>query len=265
RHRQAVSRMTIRSELQHAFTADQFELHYQPIFQLGPGDPKPVGVEALIRWNLPQRGLVEPDDFLDIAEESRLIEAIDKWALFRLCTQLSEWDEFPELFATLNMSASEFSDEYLPEIVRAALAEHPGLDPSRLRLELTERRCMDDPPAAIARMQELLEMGIEIWIDDFGTGQSSLTYLKQLPAVAIKIDRSFLEGIESDESERVYLAGIVESVRARGKRIIVEGVTNDEQLRIVTDLGCDYAQGFHFARPMGAGLFADYLRDQRKD
>ncbi len=264
RHRQAVSRMTIRSELQHAFTADQLELHYQPILKLGPDGPKTVGVEALIRWNHPQRGLVEPDEFMDIVEESRLIEAIDKWALFRLCAQLSSWDEFPELFGTLNVSASEFSDEYLPEIVRTALAEHPGLDPSRLRIELTERRCMDDPPTAIARMQELLEMGIEIWIDDFGTGQSSLTYLKQLPAAALKIDKSFLDGIDSHESERVYLAGIVESVRARGKQIIVEGVTNAEQLRIVTDLGCDYAQGFHFARPMGAGMFADYLRGEQE-
>lgn len=264
RHRQAVSRMTIRSELQHAFTADQLELHYQPILKLGPDGPKTVGVEALIRWNHPQRGLVEPDEFMDIAEESRLIEAIDKWALFHLCAQLSAWDEFPELFGTLNVSASEFSDEYLPEIVRTALAEHPGLDPSRLRIELTERRCMDDPPTAIARMQELLEMGIEIWIDDFGTGQSSLTYLKQLPAAALKIDKSFLDGIDSHDSERVYLAGIVESVRARGKQIIVEGVTNAEQLRIVTDLGCDYAQGFHFARPMGAGTFADYLRGERE-
>ena len=107
-------------------------------------------------------------------------------------------------------------------------------------------------------------MGIEIWIDDFGTGQSSLTYLKQLPAAALKIDKSFLDGIDSHESERVYLAGIVESVRARGKQIIVEGVTNAEQLRIVTDLGCDYAQGFHFARPMGAGMFADYLRGEQE-
>ncbi|MEE8442088.1 MAG: EAL domain-containing protein [Spirochaetia bacterium] len=264
RHRLAVSRMTVRSELQHAFAADQFELHYQPILKLGSDGPKPVGVEALIRWNHPQRGIVEPDDFLDIAEESRLIAAIDKWALFRLCSQLSEWDEFPQLFGTLNVSASEFSDEYLPEVVRTALAEHPGLDPVRLRLELTERRCMDDPPTAIARMQELLEMGIEIWIDDFGTGQSSLTYLKQLPAAALKIDKIFLEGIETVERERAYLAGIVESVRARGKQIVVEGVTNDEQLRIVTDLGCDYAQGFHFARPMAAGSLADYLRKHRK-
>jgi len=264
RHRQAVSRMTIRSELQRAFAADQLELHYQPILSLGPGGPKMVGAEALIRWNHPLRGLIEPDDFLDIAEESRLIEAIDKWALFRLCAQLSEWDQFPELFATLNMSASEFSDEYLPEIVRTALAEHPGVDPTRLRLELTERRCMNDPPAAIARIQELLEMGIETWIDDFGTGQSSLTYLKQLPAAALKIDKSFLEDIETDDNERAYLTGIIESIRARGKQIVVEGVTNDAQLRVVTDLGCDYAQGFHFARPMGAGAFADYLRGQRE-
>jgi diguanylate cyclase (GGDEF)-like protein len=263
RHRQAVSRMTVRSELQHAFGADQFELHYQPILKLGPGKPHAVGVEALIRWNHPQRGLVEPDDFMDIAEESRLIAAIDKFALFRLCSQLSEWDEFPELFGTLNMSASEFSDEFLPEIVRTALAEHPGVAPSRLRLELTERRCMENPPEAIARMEELLEMGVEIWIDDFGTGQSSLTYLKQLPAAALKIDRSFLEDIENQERERTYLAGIVESVRARGKLIVAEGVTNKEQLRIVTELGCEYAQGFHFARPMPANAVAKYLRKHR--
>lgn len=213
----------------------------------------PVGAEALIRWNHPQRGVVEPDDFLDIAEESRLIEAIDKWALFRLCAQLSEWVEFPELFVTLNMSASEFSDEYLPEIVRTALAEHPGVDPSRLRIELTEQHCMDDPPVAISRMRELREMGIEIWIDDFGTGQSSLTYLKQLPAAALKIDKSFLDDIETKES-----------VRARGERIVIEGVANEEQLRIVTDLGGDYAQGFLFTHPMAHGDFADYMRTHGK-
>lgn len=260
RHRQAVSRMTVRSELQHAFAAKEFELRFQPILRLGPDGAVPVGTEALIRWNHPQRGLIEPAEFMDIAEESRLIEAIDKWALFRMCGQLSEWTDFPELFATLNVSAAEFTDEYLPEIVRTALEEHPGLDPSRLRLELTERRCMDDPPAAIARMNELKEMGVEMWIDDFGTGQSSLTYLKQLPATALKIDRSFLEGIDSDESERIYLSGIVESVKARGMQIVVEGIANEAQLEIVTGLGCDYGQGFLFSKPVTAAGLEEYLR-----
>lgn len=258
-HEQAVARMTTLSDLHAAIATGALELYYQPIIRIAEGTPCIAGAEALIRWNHPDRGLLAPAEFIELAEDSRLIAAIDKWALFRSLNLLESWLERFDLFLSLNVSAHEFLDEFLPQIVRAALAQHPAIEPQRLKLELTERRTMHDPVSSIEQMRELSEIGVEIWIDDFGTGHSSLAYLKQLPATALKIDRSLVEGIEERENDRRYLAGIVESIRARDKQIIVEGVFNAEQAQVVESIGCDYVQGYHFAYPMRADEFGDLL------
>ncbi len=260
-HEQAIARMTTLSDLHAAIAAGALELYYHPIVRMADGAACIAGAEALIRWNHPERGLLAPDEFIELAEESRLIAAIDKWALFRSLARLASWLEHFDLFLSMNVSAHEFRDEFLPDIVRAALAQHPQIEPWRLKLELTERRTMHDPASSIEQMRELREIGVEIWIDDFGTGQSSLAYLKQLPATALKIDRGLVEGIDERENDRRYLAGIVESIRARGKRIIAEGVFNAAQARVVESLGCDYVQGYHFAYPMQAVEFEDLLRN----
>ncbi len=265
-HEEAVARMTTMSDLHSAISEGALELYYHPIIALTQSGPRIAGAEALIRWNHPGRGLLGPDDFIDLAEGSRLIAAIDKWALFRAIDQLGTWLEEYEMFLCINVSAHEFKDELLPGIVRNALGHRPEVDPARLKLELTERRSMENPESSIAQMEELRKIGVDIWIDDFGTGQSSLAYLKQLPATALKIDKGLVEGIDERENDRRYLAGIVESIRARGRMIVVEGVLNAAQEEIVTSLGCDYAQGFYYARPMKAdelrGVLANGISDR---
>lgn len=258
-HDQAVSRMATLSDLHAAISMSELELYFHPIVALD-GDRRWIaGAEALIRWNHPERGLLAPDEFIGLADGSRLIAAIDKWALFRSTAQLAEWLKRFDLFLTMNVSAHEFRDEFLPGIVEAALAQSPSVEPGRLKIELTERRSMEDPLSSITQMRELTDHGVDIWIDDFGTGQSSLSYLKELPATVLKIDKGLVDGIEERESDRRYLAGIVESIRARGKQIVVEGVVSDRQADIVQQLGCDYAQGFYFAVPMQAPEFEQLL------
>lgn len=259
-HEEAVARMTTMSDLHAAISTSALELYYHPIIRIAGDTACIAGAEALIRWNHPDRGLLAPDDFIELAEGSRLIAAIDKWALFRAVAQLSEWNRSYDLFISINVSAHEFKDEFLPDIVRSALHQHPEVSPDRLKLELTERRSMENPDSSIAQMRALSRLGVDIWIDDFGTGQSSLSYLKRLPATALKIDKALVDGIEERQNDRDYLAGIVASVRARGKQIVVEGVLNEAQAGIVAGLGCDYVQGFLYARPMKAAAFEEILR-----
>jgi len=251
-HDDAIARMTTLSDLHSAISEGALELYYHPIIAITSSGPRIAGAEALIRWNHPGRGTLGPEDFIDLAEGSRLIAAIDKWALFRAVDQLGTWLADYEMFLCINVSAHEFKDELLPDIVQNALGHRPEVAPGRLKLELTERRSMENPSSSIAQMEELRKIGVDIWIDDFGTGQSSLAYLKQLPATALKIDKGLVEGIDERENDRRYLGGIVESIRARGRMIVVEGVLNAEQEEIVTTLGCDYVQGFYYARPMKA-------------
>ena len=251
-HDAAVARMGTLSDLHSAIADGEFEVYYHPIVRITDRTPCVAGVEALIRWRHPTRGLLAPEDFLELAEGSRLIAAIDKWALFHVTDQLARWSKRYDLFVTLNVSAHEFKDEFLPDVVQSALARHPSLAASRLKLELTETQSMDDVRSSIDQMTELQRIGVDVWIDDFGTGQSSLAYLKQLPATALKIDRSFIEGIEEHDSDREYLAGIFDSIRARGKVVVAEGVTNDRQLELLTDLACDYFQGFIYSQPIPA-------------
>ncbi len=263
-HDLAVDRMTRLSDLHAAIAGGMMELSYHPIVRLDGDEPTVVGAEALIRMRHETRGLLQPNDFLDLAEDSRLITAIDKWAFFQTVRLLAELLKEFDLFLTMNLSAQELGDEDLPEIVENALSQFPEIEPHRLKLELTERGSMADPEASLARMERLRELGSHIWIDDFGTGQSSLSYLKELPASTLKIDRSLVHGIDESENDRRYLAGIVETIKARGKSIVAEGVETSGQLEIVRDLGCSYAQGFYFGPPLTPDEFRELLSHGRE-
>lgn len=258
-HSAAVQRMTLVSELQRAFEGQQLELHFQPIYNVSGKDPQLVGAEALIRWNHPAQGLLSPGAFIELAEQSGLISLIDKWALYRIVSYLQEWKVEAPFFISMNMSAAEMKDEYLPEIVQGALTEFGPVDPALLKLELTETLGMEDPATAIEQMKRLQERGTEVWIDDFGTGHSSLGYLKQLPSRVLKLDRFFVSDIEENEEERTYLASVLQTVRSRGKETVMEGVTTQGQLEILKELGCTLMQGYYFARPMPAAELAKLL------
>lgn len=252
-HERAIARVLLKSELQRAFESRQFVLHYQPFVR---ADGTVAGAEALIRWNHPERGLLFPGAFIGVAEETRLIGSIDKWALFEVCRELTGWLDQPEFFISINISARDLLDQYLVEAVQQALSVAGNLSPNKLKLELTESISMNRPEESIETMKQLMGLGVEVWIDDFGTGQSSLSYLKHLPAEVLKVDRVFIDQIADSEDDREYLRSIVRAIRSRGKRVIIEGVATAEQMDQLGGIQFDYLQGFLFSK----GVPPDELR-----
>jgi EAL domain-containing protein (putative c-di-GMP-specific phosphodiesterase class I)/GGDEF domain-containing protein len=259
-HDKAIARVTLKTELQRAFEARQFVLHYQPFVDR---DGNIVGAEALIRWNHPERGLLYPGAFIGVAEETRLITAIDKWALFEVCRELRQFQDEPDFFISINISARDLLDQFLVEAAQQALAVAGNISARRLKLELTESISMDDPQRSIETMQALISLGLDVWIDDFGTGQSSLSYLKDLPATVLKIDRAFIEQIADNADDREYLQSIVAAIRSRGKRVIIEGVSTREQLDQLTDVPFEYMQGFYFSKGVPAGDLLKLVTDRQ--
>lgn len=264
-HERAMQRSRLYSELRQAFNGQEFRLVYQPLVDIQGEQPRTIGAEALVRWQHPSRGLLMPTDFLRLAEETLLVRSIDKWVLFTVCLTLKELqDEFPDIVLSANMSAAGFMDPELPEIVRAALSTAGNPDPRGLRIELTESMSVQQNPEFLAaRVAALEEIGVLLWIDDFGIGQSSLALLKYLPAHCVKIDKSFVEGIADSEREQRYLAGIIQGIRARDKDIILEGVADARELEIARRLGCTLVQGYFLGKPVLLEQLRDLLRDQR--
>ena len=256
-HREAQERLKLESDLTKAFDEKQLELHFQPVVDC---EARIRGAEALIRWHHPQRGNVPPLDFLPLAEETGLIQAIGRWTLFTACQHLARWDHREDLYVSVNLSARDFADPELLAVLETAMGKAGIKDPRRLKLEITETRCMEDPERAIRRIAELKDKGIDTQIDDFGSGYSSLGYLKKLPVDAFKIDRVFVEALAESLEERDYLARIIDTIRSRRKRVIVEGVGTAEQYALLREMPCDLLQGFYFSRPVPAPAFEELLK-----
>ena len=259
-HRTASDRLHLRTGLQRAFERGELELFYQPIVDC-TGAIR--GAEALMRWNHPERGLLPPGAFIGIAEDSRLIAPIDKLALYNAARAVVQWGETHDLFVTLNISAINISDSTLPIVVSQAMTDAGLEDPTRLKLELTESRTIENREYSRAAMDELNTMGVDIWIDDFGTGQSSLSYLKHLPVTTVKIDRDFIAELGQSRDDIDYLTGIINTIRSRGKQVVVEGVSSQEQYELLSGLPIDYMQGFYFAKPVPAADFVKLVHAGR--
>lgn len=248
---EAVKRHT-ETELRRALEGDQFRLYYQPQFSITTGDV--VGVEALIRWEHPERGLLGPGAFVDLAEESGLIVPIGQWVISEACRQARAWqDERPgggALEVSVNLSGRQLAQSDLIPFIAATVAR-AGFDPDRIRFgcEVTESVLMSDPEAAAERLRELRELGVTLSIDDFGTGYSSLAYLKRFPASTLKIDRSFVMGVDSDPTDHAIIRSVIELAHGLGLSVVAEGIETPEQLRVLGDLRADTAQGFLFERP----------------
>jgi diguanylate cyclase (GGDEF)-like protein len=256
-HERAVARMTLHTELLRAFESRQLELYFQPIVD---ADGVIRGAESLIRWHHPTRGLVTPQHFMRLAEETGIVRAIDKWALYSVCERISHWATEHGIFVSMNISARELEDDDLTDVLGTAISAVGTIPPGRLKLELTESGCMIDPQNSISRIRNLNELGVDVWIDDFGTGQSSLSYLKRLPVPVLKIDKIFVDDLTRSADDRDYLKSIVASVRSRGKQVIIEGVTSREQRDILVDMGVRWMQGYYFSRPIPAEAFEELLR-----
>ena len=221
--------------------------HYQPVVALDSG--RCVGVEALVRWHDPSRGLVPPAEFVPLAEESGLVVPLGDWMLREACRQATRWPG--DLRVSVNVSGRQLVQGSLVASVAEAL-QASGLEPDRLQLELTETVLMDDVEASIAVMRELRELGVGLALDDFGKGYSSLSYLHRFPVTRIKIDRSFVRGLPGAASDVAIVSAVLTFGRALGLDVVAEGVETEDHARALRELGCRYAQGFHFHRPMAA-------------
>ncbi|MCG2576661.1 EAL domain-containing protein [Dechloromonas sp. XY25] len=247
----ATRRLHLESELWRALADNQLVLHYQPQIDLLSG--KVVGVEALVRWRHPTRGLIGPAEFIPVAEECGLILPLGHWVLLTACRQARSWiDQGIDMGEmAVNISAHQFRQPEFAQSVRAILAE-TGLDAGRLELEITESTIMHGVDAAITTMAELRGMGVRLAIDDFGTGYSSLAYLRRFPLDRLKIDRSFLADIDSDPDAASLLTSIVLLGRSLGLQLVAEGVENLAQAEFLRSLECERVQGFHFYQPASA-------------
>lgn len=255
-HQQAVRRIYLESAAQRALEERQFAVYYQPIVDM---NGRILGAEALLRWQHPEMGAISPGDFIPIAEQSGLIQSIGKWVLFRVCQTIAEWGEKYGIFISLNMSAREFASPDLRDTVSNALTRGGVSRPEYLKIEITETSCVRNIEEALSHMQILDDLGVHIYIDDFGTGQASLQYLKRIPARVLKIDREFITGIEADEEQYEFLTSIIQMVKSRGKTVVAEGVSTAEQARLLGQTECDRMQGYYFARPLSMEAFTDLL------
>jgi diguanylate cyclase (GGDEF)-like protein/PAS domain S-box-containing protein len=259
-HDRAIQRIALEGRLRHAFEEDQFELYYQPIIA---ASGKVEGAEALIRWNLPGQGVVAPGEFLPIASQSGLLAAIGRWAIFSAVRQVARIRGEHPIYITVNLTASDFESDELPQVLAAALRQSGDVDPSLIKLEITESDCMIRPEVAMSRIRTINKLGFEVYVDDFGTGQSSLSYLKNLPVGTFKVDRSFIDAMIDHPEDIQFVNQIVRLVKSRGKRVIAEGVSTQEQASALVAIGCDALQGFLYAQPMPSAEFETYLRDQQ--
>ncbi|MBA2450028.1 MAG: EAL domain-containing protein [Chloroflexi bacterium] len=246
----AMNRMTMEAELRGAVPRNELRIDYQPIVDLETG--RITEVEALVRWQHPQRGLVSPARFIPIAEETGLIVPIGQWVLEQACRQAQTWradlPDAHDLVMSVNLSARQFRHPELVEDVSTILRE-TGLDPSALELEITESVVMEHVSGAITTMQELKALGIHLAIDDFGTGYSSLAYLKQFPIDTLKIDRSFVHGLGHDDSDLAIVRSVIALATGLQLTVTAEGIETAQQLGELQALGCDHGQGYFLARP----------------
>jgi EAL domain-containing protein (putative c-di-GMP-specific phosphodiesterase class I) len=248
--RTAIETLELETDLRRALDREEFFLHYQPIVDLE--DESIVGFEALIRWNHPGRGPIMPDVFIPLAEETGLIVPMGSWVLREACRQLAEWHEEeatrPDLSVSVNLSAKQIARESLVEEVSDAIAE-TGIDPGNLALEITETAIIGNAETAASVLERLRDLGVRIHIDDFGTGYSSLSYLNRYPVETLKIDRSFIGRIGPEDENLDLVRTIIALAHVMGLRVIAEGVENQRQGVLLGSLGCEYGQGFFFARP----------------
>ncbi|MNH08031.1 Phytochrome-like protein cph2 [compost metagenome] len=248
----AQQRVETAGELRRALEQDELRVFYQPVHDLASG--RQVGVEALVRWQHPQRGLVPPGEFIPIAERTGLIAEIDAWVLRQACRQMVRWQgEGRQLaFVAVNISSRLFGQHELYQQVAEVLHD-TGLDPALLELEVTESAVMEDPEVALEQLHRLRELGVTLAIDDFGTGYSSLLRLKRLPVQKLKIDQGFVAGLPLDEDDIAIVRVIIALARSMGMQVHAEGIEQAEQASFLLHELCQLGQGYWFGRPVPAG------------
>ena len=260
-HGSVVDRMQLEADLRRAVEhGDEFELYYQPIVALRTGTL--VGIEALLRWKHPGRGLLAAADFVPLAEESGTIVPLGTWSIAGACEQLRDWQaRFPSLAnvtMSVNVSGRQFRRPDCVEAIRGVV-KNAHIDPRHLAVEVTESVVMDDVEASAAKLGLLRDMGIQIHVDDFGTGYSSLSYLHRFPITAVKIDGSFVAGLPAHAESEEVVKAIVSIAESLDFDVIAEGIEQQPQVACLEHLRCRYGQGFHLCRPLDAAAFEAWL------
>jgi len=261
-HAAALGRLALEAELRRAIDRDELVVHYQPAVRLGTGEVH--GLEALVRWEHPERGLLLPAEFIPLAEETGLIVDLGRWVLRQACRDARRWQQTdPELGIAVNLSARQLGDPRVVEDVAATLVGC-GLTPGTLTLEITESVVMEDPERVAEILRALRALGVRVALDDFGTGYSSLAYLRTLPVDVLKIDRAFVEGVARDPESTGMVDAIVHMAATLTLSTIAEGVEDAEQAARLEELGSEVVQGFLFSRPLPAADVSDYLARIRR-
>ncbi len=258
--------LRITNELHRALERSEFVLHYQPIVDLH--DLRLVGMEALVRWQHPTRGLLGPVEFIPLAEESGLIVPLGTWVLREACRQAGVWavkrggadQDNSRLNMSINVAARQLADPAFPELVAAAI-DDSGFWADHVWLEITEGAILSDPVAAVVTLGRLRDLGVQLSIDDFGTGYSSLSYLKQLPVETLKIDRSFIDQLDEDPDDKAIVRAVIALGDSLGLAVIAEGIERSSQADELTALGCHLAQGFLYGRPMSPAAIGSFPND----
>lgn len=258
-NKRVVNHVQLDNALRYALQKKEIYLVYQPLIDLQKN--KIVGVEALLRWNSEVLGTVSPFDFIPVAEENGLIIEIGEWALEQACKQCVAWHKqgFKELTMAVNISGRQLHQEYLPEMIHTVLKK-TKLAPQYLELELTESLLVENVEHAVETMYKFKDMGIRLAIDDFGTGYSSLSYLKQFPADKLKIDKSFIKEMVSDQNDAAIVKAIINLGHSLNLVVLAEGVENEYQKNFILSHGCDYAQGYYFKPPYTPDIITEYMR-----
>jgi len=254
-----VERLALETDLRRGLEREEFVLHYQPQVSIGTGEI--VGMEALVRWQHPERGLVPPAEFLLVAEETGLIGPLDEWVLRTACAQNAAWQRagHTPMPVAVNVSACQFQGGDLLDTVTQVL-EETGMNPQYLQFEITEGAAMRDADSTITTLNQLRQMGIRIAIDDFGIGHSSLSYLSRFPIDVLKIDRSFVDDLSTDPNDAAIASTIIAMAKTLSLKVIAEGVETEDQLAFLKEQGCDEMQGFLFGEPVPAEEFEEFLK-----
>ena len=254
----AVERLMLKSKLRRAFERDELRLHYQPKYDVKTG--RIEGAEALVRWDLPERGLVYPSDFIPLAEETNLILQIGDWVLNRVCADYRNWQRIlpSPCRVSVNLSLRQLLQQRFLERVRETFRAH-GVSPTCLELEITETTLMEDTARTIRILDALYGMGLHLAIDDFGTGYSSLSALQQFPISTLKIDQSFIRDVAIDRDDAAIVSTIIQMAHSLKLDVVAEGVESEEQLEFLRRHDCDFVQGHLFGDPVNASAFAQML------
>lgn len=253
--------LSLENYLRYAIARNELELYYQPQISLATG--KVVGAEAVLRWNHPEHGMIMPDQFIPLAEESGMIVSIGEWILNTACEQTRFWHEqgFDDLALAVNVSGRQFQQKNLPGLISRIL-QSSGVDPNKLELEITESIAMQDYVNPEAMLSKLKSLDVKISLDDFGTGWSSLTYLKNFPIDKMKLDQSFVHNLTTDKHDTAICKALITLSRSLGISVLAEGIENQQQLSWMEEQGCDQVQGYFFSKPLPADEFIDYIRQR---